>query len=81
MEKTSIFKVTDMNCSNCAMHLQALEDDLPGVLQVNASYQKQKMIVKFDDAVVTEDQIISAAKKIGYTAEISCNVNNSQRAV
>ncbi|MEI8131448.1 MAG: heavy-metal-associated domain-containing protein [Leptolinea sp.] len=71
MEKTTIFKVTDMLCSNCAMHLQALEDDLPGVFQVDASYRKQQMLVKFDEAVVTEDQIISAAKKIGYTAEIT----------
>ena len=70
MEKTVLFKVEDMHCSNCAMHLQAMEDDLPGVLQVDASYQKQQMVVRFDESVVTEDQIIVAAKEIGYTAEI-----------
>jgi copper chaperone CopZ len=70
MEKKAVFKIPDMHCSNCAMHLQGLEDDLPGVLQVDASYQKQQMVVKFDEAVVTELQIIAAAKEIGYTAEI-----------
>lgn len=70
MEKTVLFKVEDMHCSNCAMHLQAMEDDLPGVLQVDASYQKQQMIVRFDETVVTEDQIIAAAKEIGYTANL-----------
>jgi copper chaperone CopZ len=70
MEKTLTFKVSDMHCSNCAMHLQELEDDLPGVLQVDASYQKQQMIVKFDETVVTEGLIIAAAKEIGYTAEL-----------
>jgi copper chaperone CopZ len=60
----------DMHCSNCAMHLQGLEDDLPGVQQVDASYQKQQMMVKFDESIVTADQIIAAAKEIGYTAEI-----------
>lgn len=70
MEKKVIFKVPDMNCSNCVMHLQAMEDDLPGVKQVDASYQKQKMIVVFDDSVVTETGIIEAARKLGYTAEL-----------
>jgi copper chaperone CopZ len=70
MGKTLTFKVSDMHCSNCAMHLQELEDDLPGVLQVDASYQKQQMIVKFDETVVTEGLIIAAAKEIGYTAEL-----------
>jgi copper chaperone CopZ len=68
MEVKATFKVSDMECTNCAMHLLELEDNLPGVLQVDASYQKQQMVVKFDDAVVSEDQIIAAAKKIGYTA-------------
>lgn len=65
---TKSFKVLDMHCSNCPMHLQALEDDLAGVLEVNASYQKQQMIVKFDETVVEPEDIIAAAKAIGYTA-------------
>jgi copper chaperone CopZ len=68
MEKKVVFKVTDMHCSNCAIHLQGLEDDLPGILQVDASYQKQQMVVKFDESLVSEEQIIAAAKGIGYTA-------------
>jgi copper chaperone len=71
MVKKVIFRVTDMNCSNCAMRLQTLEDDLPGVKQIDASYQKQQMVAIFDDAVVTETEIIEAAKKLGYTAELS----------
>jgi copper chaperone CopZ len=68
MEKKVVFKVTDMHCSNCAMHLQGLEDELPGILQVDASYQKQQMVVKFDESLISEEQIIAAAKGIGYTA-------------
>jgi copper chaperone CopZ len=71
MEKTAIFRVSDMHCSNCAMHLQDLEDDLPGVLQVDASYQKQEMVVKYDELLVSVDRIIAAAKEIGYTAELT----------
>jgi copper chaperone CopZ len=68
MEVKATFKVSDMHCSNCAMHLQELEDNLPGVMEVDASYQKQQMIVKFDNAVLSEEQIIVAARDIGYTA-------------
>jgi copper chaperone CopZ len=67
---TQIFKVLDMHCSNCPMHLQELEDSLPGVQEVNASYQKAQMVVKFDENKVTPQQIIDAAKELGYTAQM-----------
>jgi copper chaperone CopZ len=70
MEKKITLTVTDMECSNCAMRLQALEDDIPGILQVDASYQKQRMDVRFDDARINEAGIIEAVKKAGYTAEL-----------
>jgi copper chaperone CopZ len=65
------FIVSDMNCSACPMHLEGLEDKLPGVLEVKASYQKQDMLVKFDETLVSVEQIIAAAKKLGYTARLS----------
>jgi copper chaperone CopZ len=65
-----IFKVGDMHCPNCPMHLQALEDELPGVVEVNASYHKMEMAVKFDENRVTADQIIAAVKALGYTARV-----------
>lgn len=68
--QNQIFKVHDMHCANCSMRLQALEDELPGVMEVNASYQKMQMVVLYDESRVTPEQIIAAAKKIGYTAEL-----------
>ncbi len=70
MEQKAVFKVTKMHCTNCAMRLQSLEDDLPGVKQVDASYQKQRMTVVFDDAAVSIPQITAAAEKLGYPAEL-----------
>jgi len=52
----------------CVLRLQALVDDVPGILQVEASYIKQKMDVRFDDTRVTEAAIMEAVKKAGYTA-------------
>ncbi|MCL4529199.1 MAG: cation transporter [Chloroflexi bacterium] len=62
------FSVPDMHCSNCSMKLESIEDDLPGVKEINASYHKQQMIVEFDEKQVSEEQIIAAAKKKGYQA-------------
>jgi copper chaperone CopZ len=62
------FSVPDMHCSNCSMKLESLEDVLDGVKAINASYHKQQMVVEFDETRISEEQIIAAAKKQGYTA-------------
>jgi copper chaperone CopZ len=63
------FRVSDMHCPNCAMTLEGIEDDLPGIKQINASYQKMQMTVEYDEARVSEAQILEAVKRKGYTAE------------
>ncbi len=63
------FRVPDMNCPNCAMHLEGLEDEVPGIQRVNASYKKQIMEVEFDENLLSLEQIIAAANEIGYHPE------------
>jgi copper chaperone CopZ len=62
------FRVEDMTCPNCAMKLESLEDDLEGVKEINASYHKLTMTVEYDESRLTQDQIVTAVKKKGYTA-------------
>lgn len=62
------FKISDMTCSNCAMKIEALEDDLEGVKEINASYHKLEMVIEYDESKLTDEQIIAAVKKKGYTA-------------
>ena len=62
------YRVEGMHCSNCAMNIESLEDDLPGIKQVSASYQKGQMVVEFDEAKVSEAQILAALEKRGYQA-------------
>jgi copper ion binding protein len=62
-----VFRVTDMHCSNCVMRIEGLEDDLPGVQRVRASYKKQQVEVEYDENKVSADQIIAAIQKLGYT--------------
>jgi copper chaperone CopZ len=62
------FRVEGMHCSNCPMEVESIEDDLPGIKQVSASYQKGQMVVEFDESRVSEAQIIAAVAKRGYQA-------------
>ena len=62
------FKIPDMTCSNCAMKLEALEDTLTGVKEINASYHKLQMVIEYDESKLTEEQIVEAVKKKGYQA-------------
>lgn len=62
------FKIPDMTCSNCAMKLESLEDDLDGVKEINASYHRLEMVIEFDESKLTDEQIVAAVKKKGYQA-------------
>ena len=62
-----IFRVTDMHCTACVMRLEGLEDDLPGVKRVRASYQKQQVEVEYDEARLSAAQIVAAIQRMGYT--------------
>ena len=62
-----VFRVTDMHCSNCVMRIEGLEDDLPGMQRVRASYKKQQVEVEYDENKVSSDQIVAAIRQMGYT--------------
>ncbi len=63
------YSIPDMHCSNCSMKLESIEDDLPGITEINASYHKQQMTVEFDETQVSEVEILAAVKRKGYHAE------------
>ena len=64
MKKT--YTISNMECPNCAMILESIEDKLPGIKEVNASYHKGLMTVEFDEKVVSESQILAEVEKKGY---------------
>ena len=50
------------------MSLEGLEDSLDGVKRITASYHKQQMEVLYDETRLSEQEIIAAAKEVGFTA-------------
>ncbi len=65
IKKTYI--VSDMHCVNCAMRIEGIEDDLPGIKSVSASYKKGQVVVEFDETRLSDTQIIAAVQEMGYT--------------
>ena len=63
-----VFRITDMHCSNCAIKIESLEDELDGVRSISVSYRKGQMVVEYDETRLGDEAIIAAVKKQGYTA-------------
>lgn len=59
-------KIGGMECPNCAMLLEQIEDMFHGISRVEASYQRGKMVVELDDALVSEGEVSREVQRLGY---------------
>ncbi len=67
MQKTTL-RISDMHCAICAMTIESIEDDLPGIRRVSASYARSQVVVEFDETHLDLEAIIQAIRSKGYTA-------------
>jgi copper chaperone CopZ len=63
------FKIKDMECNMCVMRLEGIEDDLPGIRNITGSYQKQNLIIEYDEKLTSEEKIIEMIQKKGYSLQ------------
>jgi len=49
------------------MRIESLEDSLPGIMWVTASYRKGLVQVEYDEQVLTEEAVQNAIQAQGYT--------------
>lgn len=68
MTQKITLKIEGMECPNCSMILEMIEDKLEGVLMVEASYKKALMKVEFDEKLVTITRIKAEVQRLGYRA-------------
>lgn len=64
------YTITNMECPNCAMILESIEDKLPGICEISASYKKGQVMVEFDETLVSEFEILDAIQKKGYVVRL-----------
>jgi copper chaperone CopZ len=60
------FTIPNMHCPACVMHLEGLEDELEGILSIQANYKKQRMDVEYDEGQISEQAIREAVADLGY---------------
>ena len=63
-----MFHIKGMECPNCALFVEKIDEDLPGIEMVFANYQNGQMEVEYDETQVSEAQIFLAVEKRGYQA-------------
>ena len=71
MKKT--FKLTDLDCANCARKMEDAINKLDGVNAATVSFMTQKMKVEFDEAAdpaATMQQVLANCKKVESDCEI-----------
>ena len=66
MTQKITLKIEGMECPNCSMILESLEDKLEGLLLIEASYHKGQMKVEFDETKVTISRIKAEVQRLGY---------------
>lgn len=68
MAKRIILSISGMECPNCAMTLEGIED-LEGVITAEASYRKAQMVVAYNETMLHQEDIIAEVKRLGYQVD------------
>ena len=64
------FDVTDMTCSACSAHVEKAVGKLEGIDSVSVNLLQNSMVVEYDEASLTTDDIINAVRSGGYDASL-----------
>ena len=68
-----IFKLTDLDCANCATKMEDAIRKIDGVQDVTVSFMTQKLTLVADDARF--DEIVKEAAKVCRKVEPDCTIN------
>ncbi len=61
-----ILQIEGMTCESCQDHVNYQVGQLPGIIQVNTSYENGNTCVQFDPTKTNESQITQAINSTGY---------------
>lgn len=67
------FKLTDLNCANCAAKMETAIKKIDGVTDVTVSFLTQKMTIEADDGRF--DDIVKEAAAVCRKIEPDCVIN------
>lgn len=65
----TVLHVAGMTCNHCEMSVKSGVSELPGIIEVNASFTDSTAYVKYDASLVNMEDITAAIAKKGYQVE------------
>lgn len=68
--KTITFKVTNLECTSCAMSIDFDLEDLKGVVEASTNYARQRTTVTYDPELIDQKSIIARLKNLNYDVKI-----------
>ncbi|HOK49311.1 MAG TPA: heavy metal translocating P-type ATPase [Sedimentibacter sp.] len=68
--KTQKFEVTGMTCSACSARIEKNINKTDGVIEASVNLLTNSMIVKYDESVLSVDEIIKVVENTGYGASL-----------
>ncbi|EES91065.1 copper-translocating P-type ATPase [Clostridium botulinum C] len=80
MDKT--LSIQGMTCTACAKAIEKVSKKTNGVIDANVNFASEKLYLKYDENVVSKEEIINAIKKAGYMAtekEDSVDLNKEKK--
>ena len=67
--KTVAYNVKGFTCITCAVGLETLLGREKGVVSAKASYPDASVVIRYQPATITEDQLKRLIADMGFTAE------------
>jgi len=66
--KSQKFSVTGMTCSACSARIEKNINRTEGIIQANVNLLNNSMMIKYDDSMINESDIIKVVQDAGYNA-------------
>ncbi|MGO3732811.1 MAG: copper chaperone CopZ [Vagococcus sp.] len=65
-----VIKIDGMNCEHCVARVEKGLEELPGIEKIKIKLKKGEGKIKFDETIVSLENIFDKIKEIGYDASI-----------
>lgn len=66
MMQTKKYSISGMNCGSCAVSIEILLSNQPGVKSAKVSFDNKEALIEFEDKEFNLDSIKKLIKQMGY---------------
>lgn len=71
--KQETYIIDGLSCASCVAHLEKVMNDNESVESVSVNLATEKMLVSYDDTVLSQDDILKLVQQAGYLAQLESN--------